>query len=275
MVPYTNQDTVYKLIVEQSIFKKYGFHVAVVISLLLHLIAINYLQAQHNPYNKLQKPVQLTVKLVKISSTLPIVQSNHSIVVTQAHAEINKTFAKQTPMQATKKTQTSRHIVSNPVQKYITVPRDTNIGSLPALVEPKAKSSATAYPHVTHLSPASAVASTTAAVSLPAASQIIAPDITPIKIGVSIPASYTHSNLKPEYPIRSRRFNEQGIVTLKVLVTEDGAAGLVEIKNSSGYPLLDESAKSAVMQWRFNPATVNGKPISESYSLTIPFKLEE
>ncbi|MBC7788169.1 MAG: energy transducer TonB [Methylophilaceae bacterium] len=96
----------------------------------------------------------------------------------------------------------------------------------------------------------------------------------PLKTGVSISASYAKSNRKPEYPSVSRRFNEQGTVVLKVLVKEDGTAGLVEIKNSSGFPLLDESAKNAVSEWHFNPAKIDGKSINEIYVLSIPFILK-
>ena len=97
---------------------------------------------------------------------------------------------------------------------------------------------------------------------------------TPLKTGVSISASYAKNNRKPEYPTVSRRLNEQGTVVLKVLVKEDGTAGLVEIKNSSGFPLLDESAKNAVFEWHFNPAKIDGKAIDEIYVLSIPFILQ-
>lgn len=61
---------------------------------------------------------------------------------------------------------------------------------------------------------------------------------------------------------------------LRVLVKADGTAGSVEIKNSSGYPLLDDSARTTVQTWRFNPATVDGKPVAEWYQVAIPFTLQ-
>ncbi len=94
-----------------------------------------------------------------------------------------------------------------------------------------------------------------------------------VKTGISISASYAKTNQKPDYPTQSRRLNEEGTVVLTVLVLADGKAGMVEVKSSSGYPMLDQSAKDAVKQWHFNPATIDGKPIDESYSLSIPFKL--
>lgn len=107
--------------------------------------------------------------------------------------------------------------------------------------------------------------------ALPAAAPAPAPQV---KTGVSIPASYAASNRKPTYPSRSRQYEEEGTVVLRVLVKDDGTAGTIEIKSSSGYALLDESAKAAVRAWRFNPATSDGKPVSEWFLVPIPFTLQ-
>jgi protein TonB len=100
------------------------------------------------------------------------------------------------------------------------------------------------------------------------------PQAAPVKTGVSIPATYAAGNRKPEYPALSRRFEEQGTVVVRVFVKADGTAGTVEIKSSSGFPLLDASAQRAVQTWRFNPATSDGKPIAEWYQVAIPFTLQ-
>jgi protein TonB len=96
----------------------------------------------------------------------------------------------------------------------------------------------------------------------------------PAKTSVSIPASYAASNRKPVYPSLSRRYEEQGAVVLRVFVKADGSAGQVEIKSSSGYALLDESAKSAVQEWRFQPATSDGKAVADWFLIPIPFTLQ-
>jgi periplasmic protein TonB len=86
-------------------------------------------------------------------------------------------------------------------------------------------------------------------------------------------ASYADSNQQPVYPLLSRRQEEQGTVILRILVTAHGTADRVQVRQTSGYPLLDASAVSAVQQWRFNPASVNNKPIAEWYQIAIPFTL--
>lgn len=92
---------------------------------------------------------------------------------------------------------------------------------------------------------------------------------------VSIPANYAAANQKPVYPILSRKQAEQGTVILRILVKTDGTPGDVRIQQSSGYPLLDESALSTVKQWRFHPASINRHPIAEWYQVAIPFKLQK
>ena len=37
---------------------------------------------------------------------------------------------------------------------------------------------------------------------------------------------------------------------------------------------LAEAAVSAVQQWKFKPATLNGKPVAVYYNLTVNFQLQ-
>ncbi|MDR0588047.1 MAG: TonB family protein [Burkholderiales bacterium] len=68
-------------------------------------------------------------------------------------------------------------------------------------------------------------------------------------------------NPAPDYPTLSKRLGEQGRVVLRVFVDAFGRAGKIEIKQTSGYARLDESARLAVIRWRFVPAReeVDGK----------------
>jgi protein TonB len=75
-------------------------------------------------------------------------------------------------------------------------------------------------------------------------------------------------------PAMSRRYGEQGKVMLRVQVLADGTAGTVQIRQTSGFPMLDEAAESAVRTWRFNPATSDGKPVAEWYLVPITFTLK-
>lgn len=108
-----------------------------------------------------------------------------------------------------------------------------------------------------------------------APSQAPEPAPTAATTGVTIPAAYAARNRKPDYPLMSRRYNEQGTVVLRVLVNAGGTAGEVLIRKSSTYPLLDQSALAAVRNWRFVAATQDGKPVSEWYEISIPYTLQD
>jgi protein TonB len=82
-------------------------------------------------------------------------------------------------------------------------------------------------------------------------------------------------NPKPLYPPFARRQGRQGTVLLLVVVTENGQADTVRIKQSSGSELLDQAAVQAVQQWRFVPAYRQGKAVRETVEIPIRFQLHD
>lgn len=57
--------------------------------------------------------------------------------------------------------------------------------------------------------------------------------------------------VKPVYPLASRRRGEEGTVLLEVRVDPSGTVEEVRIVKGSGYPLLDQAAARALKEWRF------------------------
>ncbi|MBI4740693.1 MAG: energy transducer TonB [Betaproteobacteria bacterium] len=91
------------------------------------------------------------------------------------------------------------------------------------------------------------------------------------------PARFDAAYLKnpaPAYPPLSRRMGEEGKVILRVLVTEQGTAGSVEIKASSGSPRLDEAAANTVRHWKFIPAMRGGSDVQSWVWVPVVFRLE-
>jgi protein TonB len=81
---------------------------------------------------------------------------------------------------------------------------------------------------------------------------------------------------QPEYPPSSRRAGETGTVVLEVYVLENGRAGDVRVKTSSGFPKLDEAAVREVKRsWRLVPGTENGKPAPMWGQFAVTFKLTD
>ena len=88
----------------------------------------------------------------------------------------------------------------------------------------------------------------------------------------SFDAAYLN-NPAPAYPLTSRRQGESGKVLLLVQVTPHGTAAQVEIKQSCGFPRLDEAALEAVRKWRFVPARLGEVAIAASVVVPLNFKL--
>ncbi|MGR8997887.1 MAG: energy transducer TonB [Gammaproteobacteria bacterium] len=89
----------------------------------------------------------------------------------------------------------------------------------------------------------------------------------------SFNAAYLH-NPAPDYPLLSRRLGEQGLVLLRVQVTEDGTAGSVVVQTSSGSSRLDQAAQEAVKKWRFVSAKRGEQPVSASVVVPVRFSIE-
>jgi protein TonB len=86
-------------------------------------------------------------------------------------------------------------------------------------------------------------------------------------------ASYLR-NPAPRYPPIARRNGEQGTVTLRVLVTKDGAPARVTVEQTSGSPHLDAAALEAVKTWRFVPARRGADTVEAWVLVPIVFRLE-
>jgi protein TonB len=87
--------------------------------------------------------------------------------------------------------------------------------------------------------------------------------------GVKAPrATYTPD---PTYPRKARKPRHEDTVVLRVIVGRDGLPRDVKVARSLS-PEFDEAAMDAVMKWRFDPATKEGKPVAVLVNIEITFK---
>lgn len=77
----------------------------------------------------------------------------------------------------------------------------------------------------------------------------------------------------PRYPPQSRRLREQGLVVLRVVIDERGAASSIEIETSSGHARLDAAARDAVLHAAFRPYVEDGEPRRALVLIPIEFAL--
>ena len=79
---------------------------------------------------------------------------------------------------------------------------------------------------------------------------------------------------KPQYPMASRRMEEEGTVTLRFLVQADGQVSQSEVLNSSGFKRLDEAARAALSRCRFSPALTQGQATASWATIRYTWRLE-
>jgi len=82
-----------------------------------------------------------------------------------------------------------------------------------------------------------------------------------------------HENPHPAYPRLARLRGHEGVVLLAVEVLPDGKVGRLQIKSSSGYNLLDQSALDSIKKWSFEPGRKMGVPIAMWVDVPIRFRL--
>jgi len=62
-------------------------------------------------------------------------------------------------------------------------------------------------------------------------------------------------------------------VIVEAIIDKNG--DVTNVRVLKGLPMgLEESATSAVKSWKFKPATLNGRPVSVYYNLTVNFRLQ-
>lgn len=93
-----------------------------------------------------------------------------------------------------------------------------------------------------------------------------------VRIAPPVTPPVVESRVEPAYPDEYRRAKITGLVVLEVAVSEDGTVDRVAVRRSVA-PEIDRAAVNAVKQWKFKPATLDGKAVPVLFNLTINFKL--
>lgn len=147
---------------------------------------------------------------------------------------------------------------------------------LKKLVQPKA--TPRQQPITQPLPPTPPVISTTEGnVAAPPSPPTLAPPSnTPATGTAPVEATLAYRATPLSFPAQALRSHMQGQVILKVLVDEHGVPQDVVLEQSSGYTLLDRSAREQVLKgWRFEPAMVDGHAVRAWARVPVTFNLNE
>lgn len=78
---------------------------------------------------------------------------------------------------------------------------------------------------------------------------------------------------QPQYPEEAKKQKVEGTVEVTITIGEEGKVIFARAK--SGPSLLHEASVAAAYKARFEPSTVDGKPVKVTGTMTYNFKLDE
>jgi TonB family protein len=93
-----------------------------------------------------------------------------------------------------------------------------------------------------------------------------------IHIGGAVHPPQIVYSAPPEFPDSARRQKTSGTVQVYFWLGEDGLPSHIRIARAMGMGL-DEAAIAAVEQYRFKPATLNGKPVKVDLYIEVNFQI--
>jgi TonB family protein len=96
--------------------------------------------------------------------------------------------------------------------------------------------------------------------------------VAPVQIGGSVTPAKLLKSAPPVYPAFAKTQRVSGDVKIDALI--DAAGQVTTMKVVSGPAALHQAAMDALHQWRYQPASLDGKPVPMHLTVTIQFRLQ-
>ena len=103
------------------------------------------------------------------------------------------------------------------------------------------------------------------------AKQPAAPAVS-VPVGGDVKPARLISSVPPAYPMLAKTQHVAGDVRVDALI--DATGRVTTMKIVSGPSLLQQAAMDALHQWKYQPATLDGKPVGMHLTVTIQFRLQ-
>ncbi len=94
----------------------------------------------------------------------------------------------------------------------------------------------------------------------------------PLPVGGDVKPAKLISKVSPLYPSMARNQHISGDVRVDALIDANGR--VTTMKVISGPTLLHQAAMDALRQWRYQPASLDGKPVAMHLTVTLQFSLQ-
>ena len=94
----------------------------------------------------------------------------------------------------------------------------------------------------------------------------------PVPVGGDVRPARLISSVPPAYPALAKAQHVAGEVRIDALIDANGRVTIMKVV--SGPSLLRQAAMDALRQWKYQPATLDGKPVSMHLAVTLQFHLQ-
>jgi periplasmic protein TonB len=98
------------------------------------------------------------------------------------------------------------------------------------------------------------------------------PAAPPPPVGGDVSPARLLSSVPPVYPALAKTQHVAGEVRIDALIESNGRVSSMKVV--SGPSLLHQAAMAALRQWKYQPATLDGKPVAMHLTVTIQFRLQ-
>jgi TonB family protein len=97
--------------------------------------------------------------------------------------------------------------------------------------------------------------------------------VAPLPVGGDVKQAELISKVSPVYPALAKNQHVSGNVLVDALIDANGK--VTTMKVISGPALLHQAAMDALRQWKYQPATLDGKPVPMHLTVTLQFRLQQ
>ena len=99
------------------------------------------------------------------------------------------------------------------------------------------------------------------------------PDLPPVRVDALFDPRFA-ADQQPPYPTREHRAQRGGQVRIRVTIGADGRVKAVQRLSATSDAFWQATERHALNRWRFRPATIDGRPVESTKTLTITFQIE-
>jgi protein TonB len=93
-----------------------------------------------------------------------------------------------------------------------------------------------------------------------------------LPVGGDVKSARILNSVSPVYPTLAKNQHVEGDVRVDALIDQSGRVSAMKVV--SGPVLLHQAAMDALRQWKYQPATLDGKPVAMHLTVTIQFRLQ-